>query len=503
MIRTTAVIILAAAVLYVLSNPREGFMDVLFTSDNVSLDIIALNGTYDASVARLPSELDGKISFSRHSTGSPSKTVILDSIAFTNSNDSELIAVTNDECKACFIKGFFSRIGGSNVNDLQGHQVGYVHDKHLEIARIILRACDVDTRCIGFKKLTYRQAEEELRKPVKVDALLYFGNSRDPLLSNIQYEKVVVLNLHKYDKEIAAIVMKTMRVREYDIRLTFKNAIVLGQPVQTMVYFPNVLYTFKADKKFTYLHTLVIQRFSENFVELDFLSSMFYVSEGARSMPRRSLELYMDADSMQMNFKPTTNMQGYFDTRTNTFEYDGDTMEGTPLHVGDTVVLNYQNSTHEEGQYIVKAIINGRTMMKLVESKADRRDESKDDIFYCVTNPRIKYKQECTDKGHVWDAPCSISQECPFFQSQEKSYRGGCKSGYCEMPVGTELVGFKHYSGKPFCKDCPRDMLACCDHKKHPQYEFAAKDQSSALIQASLLSSSKTSGSMAASSLSP
>jgi hypothetical protein len=500
MIRTTLVIMLAATVLYVLFNPREGFMDVLFTSDNVSLDIVALNGVYDASVARLPSELDGKILFSRESVGKPSNTILLDSIAFTNSTDTELLAVTDDECKACFIKGFFSRIGGSNVKDLQGHHVGYVQDKHLEIARIILRSCDVDTRCIGFKKLTYRQASEELRKPVKVDAILYFGNSRDPLLSNIQNEKVVVMNLHKYDKEIAAIVMKTMRVREYDVRLTFQNAIVLGQPVQTMVYFPNVLYT--TDKIFTYLHTLVIQRFAEN-SELDYLSNIFNISERARSTPRRSLELYMDADSMQMTFMPTMNIQGYFDSRTNTFEYDGDTLEGTPLHEGDNVVLNYQNNHHEEGQYIVKAIINGRTMMKLMQSKADRRDESKDDSFYCVTNPRIKYKQECTDKGHVWDAPCLISQECPFFQSQDESYRGGCKSGYCEMPVGAELVGFKHYYGKPFCKDCPRDMLACCDHKKHPKYEFAAEDQSSALIQASLLSSSKTSGSMTASSLSP
>lgn len=486
MIRTTLVIMLAAAVLYVLSNPSEGFLDVLFISDNISLDIVALNGIYDESVARLPVELDGKISFYRRESTlkTPKPILLLDSIAFTNAQDVEILAVANAECKACFIKGFFSRIGGSNVRDLQAHQVGYVHDKHIEIAKVILRSCNVDTRSIGFKKLTILQAEEELQKPVNVDALFYFGNSLDPILTGIRNEKVVVLNMYNFDKDIASILMKTMRVRDYDVRLTFPNAIVLGQPVQMMAYFPNVLYTQKrhsSEKQLTYLHTLVVQRFAENAPELEHLSNTFIVSSLARTTQRRSLELFMDADSMQMTFMPTVNIQGYFDTKTNTFEYEGDTLEGTPLHIDDIVILNYQNSSHEEGQYIVKAIINGRAMMKLMQSKADRRDASKDDTFYCVTNPKIKYEKECNDKGHVWDAPCAISQECPFFQSRsnrEDGYRGGCKDGYCEMPVGTKLVGFKNYTGKPFCKNCPRDMLACCDHMKHPQYEFATKDHS-------------------------
>jgi hypothetical protein len=341
-----------------------------------------------------------------------------------------------------------------------------------------------------------------------VDALFYFGNSLDPMLTGIRNEKVVVMNMHNFDEDIASILTKAMRVRDYDVRLTFPNAIVLGQPVQMMASFPNVLYTYKrntSEKQFTYLHTLVVQRFAENAPDLEYLSNTFIVSSLARTTPRRSLELFMDADSMQMTFMPTINIPGYFDTKTNTFEYDGDTLEGTPLHIGDIVILDYQNSSYEEGQYIVKAIINGRTMMKLAQSKADRRDASKDDTFHCVTNPKIKYEKECIDKGHVWDAPCSISQECPFFQSQSKredGYRGGCKDGYCEMPIGTKLVGFKNYSGTPFCKNCPRDMLACCDHMKHPQYEFATNDQSSIML-ASSLSSTKSSSLMTPSSLSP
>lgn len=503
MIRTTVVIMLAAAVLYVLSNPREGFLDVLFISDNVSLDIIAVNGIYDESVARLPVELDGKISFYRESyTVKTPKPLVLDSIAFTNAQDAEILAVANAECKACFIKGFFSRIGGSNVRDLQGHQVGYVHDKHIDIAKVILRSCDVDARSVTFMKLTIHQAEEELKKPAIVDALFYFGNTSDPLLSGIRDEKVVVIDMFNFDKDIAFILMKTLRVRDYDVRLTFPNAIVLGQPVQMMAYFPNVLYTYKrhaAGKQQNHLHKLVIQRFAENVHKLEHLSKTFVVNSLARTTQRRSIELFMDADSMQMTFMPTMNIPGYFDTKTNTFEYDGDTLEATPLHIDDIVILNFQNSSHEEGQYVVKAIINGRTMMKLMQSKADRRDASKDDTFHCVTNPKIKYEKECIDKGHFWDAPCSISQECPFFQPP---LRGGCKDGYCEMPVGTKLVGFKNYSGKPFCKNCPRDMLSCCDHMKHPEYEFATQDHSYSPSQASLPSST-TSSLMLPSSLSP
>ena len=60
-------------------------------------------------------------------------------------------------------------------------------------------------------------------------------------------------------------------------------------------------------------------------------------------------------------------------------------------------------------------------------------------------------------KTGVWDKECSRDDECPFFQAN-KNYPnnfGGCKNGYCELPVGMNRIGFKHYDkSKPMCYNC-------------------------------------------------
>jgi len=498
MLRTTLVILLMASVLYILSSPVEGYLDVLFTSDAVELEIEAVHGVYDSSVNSLPLQLDGKIRVNSQGMSaeqvrarSPQMTY-LDSTAFADPETIELMAVTDDMCKACFLKGFFSRLGGVDVEDLPGHHVGYLHDAHLDVAKSMLRSCSILTRCIGFKKLTVQQAIAELEKPNQVDAMFYFGNALDPRLGDLHKTKLTVLNMRKLDKDIIKIVLPTARMQDFDVRLTFKNVADLGQPIHSLPAFNNVLYRASAPpQKYNYLHTLVIQRFAKNDNELNYLVATSplpfkkspTIASDLRSSRASSIELYMDAGSMQMTFMPTVDIAGYFDTKTNTFEYESDTLEGTPLHIGDIIILRNQDSSHENGQYFVKAIISGKTMMKLLHFRDDRKEESKDDTYYCVTNPGIKFKNECLDtvdhtgrikQPDVWDAPCTLSHECPFFQQDPatKAYRGGCKDGYCEMPIGTKLVGYKTYSGKPICKGCPRDMLECCDHQKHPVYYY-------------------------------
>jgi hypothetical protein len=491
MLRTTLIILLAASVLYMVSTASsfEPFLDILFTSDAVKLEIAALHGVYDNVVSNITSQIDGKItlSLSHQLEGG----VYLDSTAFvTTPSEVELIAVTDDVCKACFIKGFFSRLGGLDVIDLAGFHVGYLHDNHLEVAKSLLRACDISTRCIAFKKITLQKALAELEKPAEVDAIFYFGNDRDGRLSDIHKSKVSVLSMRTLDREIASIVLPTANFQDQDIRRTFTNVVDLGQPIQVLPVFQNILYVPRGfpPRSYNYLHTLIIQRFDKNENAMERLAQNFGYEKSPQvatlsSTPRSSTEFFMDAGSMQMTFAPTIDIAGYFDTKTNTFEYDGDTLEGTPLQVGDNIFLKYQDSTHENGQYIVKAIIGGKTMMKLVNFKEGRKDESKDDRYFCVTDPKIKFKDECLStvdhtgrvkQPDVWDAPCTISHECPFFQRDpvSKKYKGGCKDGYCEMPVGTSLVGFKNYTGKPVCKGCPRDMLNCCEYQKHPVYHF-------------------------------
>lgn len=494
MIRTTLVILLAASVLYLLStssSPEERFLDVFFTTDNVKLEIESINGVYDSLVNNVSSQVDGKIRVAR-SGGIPSEkndVVYLDSTAFADPANIELIAVTDESCKACFIKGFFSRLGGLDVQDLPGYHVGYIHEAHLEVAKSLLRACNVSARCIGFKKITLQQAVAELDKPSLVDAIFFFGNDADPAVSNLIKSKLTVMTTRKMDKELLSILLPTVKLQDYDIRLMFQNAMDLGQPIHALPTFQNIMYvttTGFPQSQQNYLLSLIIQRFAKNAPELDRLTKFTKsprVALALQSALATTTELFMDAHTMQMTFMPSVNIPGYFDTKTNTFEYDSDTLEGTPLHIGDMIILKNQDSTHENGQYVVKAIIRGRTMMKLLHFKAERKNESKDDTYFCVTNPSIKFKNECLDHvdhtgrkkdPDVWDAPCTISHECPFFQQDPstKAFRGGCKDGYCEMPIGTKLVGFKAYTGQPICKGCPRDMLNCCEQQKYPVYHF-------------------------------
>lgn len=78
-------------------------------------------------------------------------------------------------------------------------------------------------------------------------------------------------------------------------------------------------------------------------------------------------------------------------------------------------------------------------------------------------------KSELKRRGY-WDRRCVTDMECPFFEKNGKGYRGGCTSGYCEMPVGIDQLSFRRYHGVPFCKGCdnvkPEAMSACCEKKK-------------------------------------
>ncbi len=64
--------------------------------------------------------------------------------------------------------------------------------------------------------------------------------------------------------------------------------------------------------------------------------------------------------------------------------------------------------------------------------------------FRCVDDPIIKNSHICPNNS--WDRPCEVDEECPFFQSGNPALRGGCKDGYCEMPIGVSRVGYRKYT---------------------------------------------------------
>ena len=110
----------------------------------------------------------------------------------------------------------------------------------------------------------------------------------------------------------------------------------------------------------------------------------------------------------------------------------------------------------------------------------------------CSADPKTPTRQLCESEhpGAVWDRPCQRDADCPFASSSTSHasyaayaphYRGRClSSGRCEVPVGAELVGWRHVAAhlskgmKPICA-CPRsssDPLsieaaseACCEKR--------------------------------------
>jgi len=69
----------------------------------------------------------------------------------------------------------------------------------------------------------------------------------------------------------------------------------------------------------------------------------------------------------------------------------------------------------------------------------------------------------------VWDKKCRTNDECPYYKKNTKytNIRGGCISGYCELPVGVKRIAFKKYKddkfNSPLCYDCKDTTdLDCC-----------------------------------------
>ena len=78
------------------------------------------------------------------------------------------------------------------------------------------------------------------------------------------------------------------------------------------------------------------------------------------------------------------------------------------------------------------------------------------------------YHPEINQKG-VWDAPCQIDNDCPFYNAN-KNYpnnKGKCnkETGMCEMPMGVIPIGFTKYGKvEPECYNCSILSLnnKCC-----------------------------------------
>lgn len=103
--------------------------------------------------------------------------------------------------------------------------------------------------------------------------------------------------------------------------------------------------------------------------------------------------------------------------------------------------------------------------------------------FKCFGSMNVdaKSKFDCINAMGVWDSPVRNSTECPYFMGNlnyPNSFGG--KRGYsCQVPMGAELVGYKHTSAdpkqQPLCYNCQSDLIGdgtlgrCCDKQTDSQ----------------------------------
>ena len=156
--------------------------------------------------------------------------------------------------------------------------------------------------------------------------------------------------------------------------------------------------------------------------------------------------------------------------------------------INDLIVLgldiqeNIDFSDYKENLYPENDILksDNLSMKEYLRSKEIKKKLM--DSHYCFFK-KAKNKLECTSptkrdyKIGIWDSKCLNNEDCPFYKKNNNypNSRGGCKNGYCEMPINVKSVGFKQYlpNTKPMCYNCNKtddcdgvECNKCCEDQK-------------------------------------
>lgn len=128
---------------------------------------------------------------------------------------------------------------------------------------------------------------------------------------------------------------------------------------------------------------------------------------------------------------------------------------GVHLQAGDRVVLQAMDGAHGS---VLRINPKNDDALVLIDAQVDKATLDKfHPLSLCSTDPLVPVKELCLAKGGTWDRPCENDRDCPFFQMAPSSHtRGGClQSGFCEMPIGVPIVGYRHYNvalSRPVCR---------------------------------------------------
>ena len=144
--------------------------------------------------------------------------------------------------------------------------------------------------------------------------------------------------------------------------------------------------------------------------------------------------------------------------------------------------------SNDNPSYVTDNYINNyrKTAADFEKSKADEEQNlelNEKKRGYCFGKDSLD-KDSCisyTPSGGVgiWDTPCKYNEECPFYKKNINypNNRGGCKNGFCEMPVGINRLGYKEYNegriDNAVCYNCKKtdsctgfDCNRCCEEQK-------------------------------------
>lgn len=128
----------------------------------------------------------------------------------------------------------------------------------------------------------------------------------------------------------------------------------------------------------------------------------------------------------------------------------------------------------DTNKYILKTIKNEYQILEQFANDDGRRFDEK----YKCYNPTYiqlglcesEYDQMGNSKlAEIWDKPCVNHNDCDFYQSNKnyKNNRGGCKDGFCEVPIGVKKISYRKYIGEPYCYNCHTKDPNCCENQKN------------------------------------
>lgn len=154
----------------------------------------------------------------------------------------------------------------------------------------------------------------------------------------------------------------------------------------------------------------------------------------------------------------------------------------TPLNLNDNDLL-YIMGLNKEGIYIDNYIDVVNIPLIDYSNK-----------YICFEDPTITTQLICESTKNIdgtskdvytWDRVCISNSECPYYLAN-KNYlnkRGGCISGYCELPIGVKRKSYRKYEindkSFPICKGCiDKSPSECCKSQESngkyitPDYVF-------------------------------